>query len=412
MGQASVQVRGPVEETMERIPVRLSRAGEVLQLVRSGTASTTSEIAATMSVARSTVSERIALLLRNGLLVPDGEVAPGRGRPSVRYAFNAQAGLVLTVQLGMSGSRVALMDLSAEVLASRTVDVDLSLGPEHVFDTVIGALVEHLRSLDADRTQLRGVGLGVPSSTELAAIHTSGAGQARGWAGFDVAAHVQDLLAVPVYVDQDVNLLALAEQRSSWPGAKVFACVKVGTSIACGIVIDGQVFRGGSGLAGQIAHTPVAGSTAQCDCGNVGCLNATASGAALVTKLRSVSDFSGSSTRELSQQARAGDLAAIQAIRQAGRDVGEVLAGVVNALNPEVLAVWGYLDDAGDYLLAGVRESIYASALSAAGEALTITHASLGSDAGIRGAATAVIERFLEPSAIDGWIHQAENRAH
>ncbi len=363
-----------------------------------------------MSVARSTVSERIALLLRNDLLVPAGEVALGRGRPSVRYAFNAQAGLVLTVQLGMSGSRVALTDLSAHVLASRTVDADLTLGPEAVFDTVIETLEDHLRGIGADRTHLRGVGLGVPSSTELAAIHASDEEQLRPWANFDVVRHVQELLAVPVYVDQDVNLLALAEHRSSWPSAKVFACVKVGTSIGCGIVIDGQVFRGGNGLAGQIAHTPVAGSTAQCDCGNVGCLNATASGAALVAKLRSATDFSGTSTRELSQRARAGDVTAIQAIRQAGRDVGEVLAGVVNVLNPEALAVWGYLDDAGDYLVAGIRESIYASALSAAGEALTITHATLGSDAGIRGAATAVIEKFLEPAALDGWIHQAENR--
>ncbi|HIZ36185.1 MAG TPA: ROK family transcriptional regulator [Candidatus Ruania gallistercoris] len=411
MGQASPQVSSPGRVTAERVPVRVSRAGEVLQLVRSGAASTTSEIATTMSVARSTVSERIALLLRNDLLIPDGEIAPGRGRPSVRYAFNPEAGLVLTVQLGMSGSRVAITDLSARVLASRTVDVDLNLGPQHVFDTVLATLDEHLSGIDADRTHLRGVGLGIPSSTELAAIEPTGAGDGQPWASFDVAGYVQGLLGVPVYVDQDVNLLALAEHRSSWPSAKVFLCVKAGTSIGCGIVIDGQVFRGGTELAGQIAHTPVPGSTAQCDCGNLGCLNATASGAALVAKLQATHDFSGSSAREVSQRASAGDVAAIQAIRQAGRDLGHVLAGVVNLLNPEVLAVWGYLDDAGDYLLAGVRESIYSSALSASGAALTMTHATLGSDAGIQGAATAVIEQFLEPAALDGWIYQAESRA-
>lgn len=410
MGQVSPQVRSPERATAERVPVRVSRAGEVLQLVRSGAASTTSEIAATMSVARSTVSERIALLVRNDLLIPDGEATPGRGRPSVRYAFNPEAGLVLTVQLGMSGSRVAVTDLSAQVLASRTVDVELSLGPHQVFDTVFATLDEHLDSIGAGREHLRGVGLGVPSSTELAAIQPSGAA-GRPWQGFDPAGYIAEQLAVPVYLDQDVNLLALAEHRSSWPDAKVFLCVKAGTTIGCGIVIDGQVFRGGTELAGQIAHTPVPGSTAQCDCGNLGCLNATASGAALVSRLRSTDGFTGSSAREVSERAGAGDVTAIQAIRQAGRDLGQVLAGVVNVLNPEVLAVWGYLDDAGDYLLAGVRESIYSSALSASGAALTITHATLGSDAGIRGAATAVIEKFLEPAALDGWIHQAETSA-
>lgn len=412
MGQASAQVRGTGEGPGERVPVRVSRAGEVLQLIRSGTANTTTEIAATMSVARSTVSERIALLLRNDLLVPAGEVTPGRGRPSVRYAFNPEAGLVLTVQLGISGSRVAITDLSAQVLASRTVDIDLNLGPHQVFDAVTGALDEHLRGLGAAREHLRGVGLGVPSSTDLAAAQPSAQGHHRPWQGFDVAGYVNELLDVPVYVDQDVNLLALAEHRSSWPDAKVFLCIKAGTTIGCGILIDGQVFRGGTELAGQIAHTPVSGSTAQCDCGNLGCLNATASGAALVARLRSTDSFTGSSVREVSERASAGDVAAIQAIRQAGRDLGQVLAGVVNALNPEVLAVWGYLDDAGDYLLAGVRESIYSSALSAAGAAVTITHASLGSDAGIQGAATAVIEKFLEPRALDGWIHRVESAAN
>lgn len=411
MGQTSLQVSAPAREGGESVPVRSSRAGEVLHLVRSGAAATTSQIAALMSVARSTVTERIELLVRNGLLVPDGEVALGRGRPPVRYAFNARAGLVLAVQLGMSGSRVALTDLSGRVLVSRTVDVDLTLGPPQVFATLIDTLDEHLTGIGATRDQLRGVGLGVPGRTELAAVRTSGDDRTRPWDDFDVAGHVREALGVPVYVDQDVNLMALAEHRSSFPGAKVFACVKVGTTIGCGIVIDDQVFRGGTGLAGEIAHTPVKGSTAQCDCGNQGCLNATASGAALVTRLRSEDGSSAVSARELSQRAAAGDVGAIQAIRQAGREVGEVLAGVVNLLNPEALAVWGYLDDAGDYLLAGVREAIYTGALPAASESVTIAHAALGDDAGVQGAATAVLEELLKPSVVDGWIHEAETRA-
>lgn len=411
MAQPFLQVSEPIGGAVESLPVRFSRAGEVLHLVRTGAATTTSQIAAVMSLARSTVGERLDLLSRHGLLVADRAVSPGRGRPSLRYAFNAEAGLILAVHLGISGSRVALTDLSARVLASRTVDVDLKLGPQRVFDTVLETLNEHLQSIGGLREQLRGVGLGVPGRTELAAIRASGEDQARPWDDFDVAGHMRKALNVPVYVDQDVNLMALAEHRSSWPTAKVFACVKVGTVIGCGIVINNQVFRGGKGLAGEIAHTLVKGSTAQCDCGNRGCLNATASGAALIAQLHSANGISASSTREIAHRAAGGELAAIQAIRQAGREVGEVLAGVVNLLNPEVLTVWGYLDDAGDYLLAGVRESIYTGTLPAANESLTITHATLGDDAGVRGAATIVIEHLMEPTAIDAWIHRAETAA-
>ncbi|WP_089773095.1 ROK family transcriptional regulator [Ruania alba] len=386
----------------------MARAGEVLRLIRSGKATTTTQLAEVMSLARSTVSERIDLLVRNGLLVPDGEVTLGRGRPPVRYAFNAQAGYVLAVQLGMSGARIALTDLTARVLTSRTVDVDLSLGPQRVFDTVIEELDDDLRAVGSTREQLRGVGLGVPGRTELSSIRSRGEHQVRPWSDFDVAGHIKSALHVPVYVDQDVNLLALSEHRSSWPSTQVFVCVKVGTTIGCGIVLNDEVFRGGAGLSGEIAHTPVQGSTHQCDCGNIGCLNATASGAALVAQLRGQDGSSSLSTRDVAQRAAAGDVAAIHAIRQAGRHVGEVLAGVVNLLNPEVLAVWGYLDDAGEYLLTGVREAIYSGALPAASESLVITRATLGNDAGVQGAATAVIEQIMKPAAIDGWIHQAE----
>lgn len=414
MTNSEVQVNSASEPLSDGhwVPTRIARTGEVLALVRRGAAATVAELAELMSVARSTVSERVELLVRNGLLVRMGPSAVGRGRPSVRYAFNPAAGITLAVQLGLSGARLAVTDLSGSVLTSKTVDVDLKRGPRDVLEALFASLNDQMEQIGAGPADVRGVGLGIPANAELASIAVSDKSQTHQWDGFDFAGYVRGVLGTPAYVDRDVNLLALAEQRSSWPEAKVFACVKAGTSIACGVVIDGEVLRGTSGLAGEIAHTRVTDSMAQCDCGNRGCLGATAGGEALVARLNH-DGLKVASTRDIAHRARRGDVAAIHAVRQAGRELGEVLAGVVNLLNPEVLAVWGYLDDAGEYLLAGIRESIYTAALPEASESLTVTHASLGNDGGVRGAATAVVEQILDPTAVDAWIHRREppNRA-
>lgn len=395
----------------EPVPSRVARSGEVLDLVRSGAAVTTSEIAATMGVSRSTVTERVDLLVQHRLLVPDGASQTGRGRPSVRYAFHGGAGLTLAAQVGLSGTRVAVTDLDGTVLVSRTVDVDLHLGPEEVLATVVAALEEQLAAVTGrcGTARVHGVGVGVPGPVELATTCGPSGAADHPWEGFDVAGHLSASLGLPVYVDQDVNLLALGEHRSGWPDARVFLCVKVGTAIGCGILVDGKVLRGGTGLAGEIGHTAVAGSTRQCACGNRGCLNAVASGAALVPALADLG-VQVASTREIARRAMEGDVTVAQVVRQAGREVGDVLAGAINLLNPDVVVVWGYLADARDHLLAGIRESVYAKAVPAASQGLSIVRAALGNDAGIHGAATTIIEQTLRPEAVDAFISRERTR--
>ncbi|ACQ82040.1 ROK family protein [Beutenbergia cavernae DSM 12333] len=393
---AHIDSRGP--GGADGAPARIAGAGSILQLIRSGSAVTISRIAATLGVSRSTVTERVDLLMSSGLVESDGETQMGRGRPSARFAFRPDTGLTVGIQLGMSGSRVAVTDLAGEVLTSRTVDVDVATGPHVVLDAVCEAVDDELALVGREREELWGAAVGVPGRVELATADVTP--DSPSWAGFDVAAHVGAALGVPVRMGRDVSMLALAEHRYNWPDARVLLCVKVGTAIGCGIVVDHRTIDGGAGLAGEIGHTAVSGSTAQCPCGNRGCLNATSAGAALLPRLAEMG-VTASSTREIMRLALQGDPTTAQLVRQAGREVGEVLAGAINLLNPDVVVVWGYLADARDNLLAGIREAVATRAVPPATESLTIARASLGEDAGTLGAATLAIEMLLEPAAID-----------
>ncbi|OEV06059.1 hypothetical protein AN216_00745 [Streptomyces oceani] len=411
---------------------RTARAGEVLDLVRRGRASTTSQIAQQMGLARSTVAERVELLRAHGLLEQGPDVGAGggsgdsrdsgsggsrdsaasgtarRGRPPSVLTFNPGAGLVLTAQLGMSAIRAAVTDLHGRILWSRFVDLDIGYGPDVVLARVEREFTRGLTALGASPARVHGISVGVPGTVELGTTQPPPSGPTRPWIDYPIAERLANLYPGPVFVEPDINLLALGEHRGAWPDAPVFVLLKVGTVIESGIVIGDRVARGAAGLAGEIGHTHVPGASAECACGNVGCLSAIASGGALARTLNDGGHAIGTA-REVAEAANGGVLEARQAVREAGREIGEVLAGVINLLNPQVISIWGYLADAGDHLFAGVHESVYRYAVHAATRNLRIERSRLGDDASTRGAAAMVVERTLLPEAIDRYIQRAQD---
>jgi predicted NBD/HSP70 family sugar kinase len=206
-----------------------------------------------------------------------------------------------------------------------------------------------------------------------------------------------------VFTDRDVNYLALGEHRTSWPDSSALLCLKVGTVIAAGLVINGEVVRGAGGLFGEIGHTKIAGATAPCACGSRGCLNTVAGGAVLADTLRA-KGHDAHTARDVTTLAGRGIVDALEAVRDAGVQIGEVVAAAINLLNPDVVTVWGYLVDAGEPFLAGMHEAIYKNALPSSARVLTLEPSRLGDDAGIRGAALTVIEHALSPERVDGYF--------
>lgn len=410
---ASGQIR-PVPTAGERLgagapnrslPPRLARTGEVLDLVRRGVAVTTTDLASAMSVVRSTVSERLDILLRHGLLVPAGDTSPGRGRPATVHAFNQRAGVTLTAQVGMSGVHVAVTDLGGDVLWSNHVQFDAARGPDAMFALLEGEFASGLESLDSAKVRVHGIGIGLPGELAIDPPRPGADDGASTWAGDPIASQLTEAFDCPVFIDRDVNFLALGEHRSAWPDAKMFLCLKVGTVIACGLVIDGRVVRGATGLFGEIGHAKVPGNDAICHCGSAGCLNAVAGGAALAETLAQ-RGFDAHSARDLAVLARQGVTEAGRAVRQAGHQIGDVIATAINLLNPDVVTVWGYLADASDQFLAGMHEAIYRDGLPPAARAATLERSRLGDHAGIYGAALTVIDHTLRPDAVDRFVAQ------
>lgn len=387
---------------------RVEGSGEVLALIRTGRARTIGELAVAMDMARSTVAQRVELLQAAGLVLVAAVGAaelPGRGRPPTVLRFNARSGVVLVAHVGMTGARVAVTDLDGATLAERFAAFAVSDGVDAVAGHLREALVGVLEASDRDRSEIRGVGVGLPSAVELATARGSGIAAADPWDA-PVTEALRAAFGVPVFVDNDVNMLALGEQRSCWRDTEVLLCLKVGTVLGCGTVIGGEVVAGAQGVAGDIGHMSVPGDRTPCGCGNVGCLDAVASGRVLAARLRGAGLAVGDA-RDVARLAREGVPEAVRAVRAAGRSIGEVLAYAVNLLNPGVVAVWGYLAEAEAPLFAGLRESVYQRSQPAATRTLQLVRARMGDGAGLAGTAMMVVSRILGPDALDAQLTAA-----
>ncbi|GAA2902876.1 ROK family protein [Microbacterium esteraromaticum] len=385
-------------------------AGDMLQTLLDGRARTKADLVHLTGLARSTVSSRVDALLASGLISPAGEGASTGGRPPSRVAFNPQAGAVLAADLGASHATTAVADLSGRILASRTRQIDIASGPTAVLEAALSDWALLLDEMSAQGMPVVGVGIGVPGPVEHSTGQPYNPPIMPGWDRFDVPGYVQRTFDVPVLVDNDVNILALGEQAMSFPDASDLIFVKVATGIGAGIISGGQLQRGAKGSAGDLGHVRVPYSPdSSLQPGDERELEELASGTAIAGALRA-QGLEAESSADVVELVRSGNVAAIEATRQAGREVGEVLATVVNLLNPSIIVLGGSVARAGEHLLAGVREVVYRRSIPLATQHLAIVQTQAGERAGVLGAAIMVAREVLSPANVDALVARGASR--
>jgi len=385
-------------------PTAPSGPGQLFQLLRDGKARTRAEIMELTGLARTTVVSRLDALLGAGLIEAAGEAASSGGRPPSRFAFRASRRIVLAADIGGAHATLAIADLGGTILARCSQPRDIADGPESVLAWIAATGRELIQDLGRDEEELAGIGIGLPGPVEHETGRPVNPPIMPGWDGFDVPARLAQEWQVPVLVDNDVNIMALGEQHTHWSSHREFLFVKLATGVGSGIIAGGRLQRGADGTSGDIGHVRVPdGEDVPCRCGNTGCLEAVASGPALAGKLRAQGLEAERGSDVVALAAR-GEVAAIHALRQAGRDLGEVLAFCVNVLNPSVIVVGGTLAQAGDPLMAGAREAVYRRSQPLATRHLRIEPSRAGADAGILGASRLVIEHLLSPESIEAAI--------
>jgi predicted NBD/HSP70 family sugar kinase len=371
--------------------LRAENTRRLIEALRVRGSASRAELARATGLSRSTVSTLTADLLAGGLVVERAEQhlehrAVQSGRPPVLLTLDPSAGVAVGIDFGHSHVRVAISDLGHEILAEdiRAVDVDANA------DVAIGQgaeLVEELLAQAGARVGAAiGVAMGVPGPIELDTGTVGAAVLTPGWVGVRPADEMERRLGVAVRVENDANLGALAE--TTWgagAGARDVAYLKISSGLGAGLVLDGRIYHGGAGTAGELGHTPVEESGAVCRCGNRGCLETVASAPGVLEPLRRAygADLS---LHDALERAAAGDQGCRRVIADAGGYVGRAVAALCNLINPDRVIVGGELSVAGDLLLDPIREAVGRYALPTAAAHVQVVAGVLGERAEVLGA--------------------------
>ncbi|MGP3977805.1 ROK family transcriptional regulator [Streptomyces sp. 8N114] len=371
----------------------------VVRAVRMAGSLTQAEIARTTGLSAATVSNIVRELKDAGTV----EVTPtsSGGRRARAVSLSADAGIVVGVDFGHSHLRVAVGNLAHTVLAEDAEPIDVDASAEQGFDRAEQLVRRLVGESGISPAKVIGIGLGVPGPIDMETGVLGSTAILPGWVGTNPRDELTTRMGVPVYVDNDANLGALGEQVwGAGHGARDLAYIKVASGVGAGLVINGQIYRGPGGTAGEIGHITLDESGPVCRCGNRGCLE-TFTAARYVLPLLHSSHGTDLTMARVVRLAAEGDPGCRRVIADIGRHIGSGVASLCNLLNPSRVVLGGDLAEAGDLVLGPVRDSVARYAIPSAARRLKVLPGELDSRAEVLGALALVLNEMGDTTLVD-----------
>ncbi|MGV8977039.1 MAG: ROK family protein [Cellulomonas sp.] len=380
---------GPARQPGSQTALRSLNVQRVVGMLTTAGASTQAELARHTGLSTATVSSIVRSMIDRGIVTTSPTTSSGRRAVLVRLE---DRGIVpVGIDLGRTHVRVCLATLGYEVIAERSMALPHERRPHEGIDAAAGLLADLLAESSVPASAVVGVGVGIPGPIDNRSGHVLEGPLWPEWDDLDPQRALEERLGVPVFLDNDANLGALAEV--TWgPHSAVenLVFLKLGSGIGCGLIVGGQPYHGHLGIAGEIGHSPISDTGPLCRCGNRGCLEMAASTSTMIDLLdRGTTPRL--TTDDIVRQALAGDTATLRVIEDAGVATGRALASVVNLINPQVVVVGGPLAVLDEVLLAPVRRGLLRYAIAVAGQTTRLVVSSLDDRAEVLGAAALVL---------------------
>ncbi|MGA5046580.1 ROK family transcriptional regulator [Streptomyces arboris] len=377
----------------------------VVRAVRMAGSLTQAEIARSTGLSAATVSNIVRELKDGGTVEVTPTSAGGRRARSV--SLSGDAGIVIGVDFGHTHLRVAVGNLAHQVLAEESEPLDVDASSAEGFDRAEVLVKRLIEATGIGPDKVIGVGLGVPGPIDVESGTLGSTSILPGWTGINPSEELSGRLGVPVYVDNDANLGALGELVwGSGRGVKDLAYIKVASGVGAGLVIDGTIYRGPGGTAGEIGHITLDESGPVCRCGNRGCLE-TFTAARYVLPLLQPSHGPGLTMERVVQLAREGDPGCRRVIGDVGRHIGSGVANLCNLLNPSRVVLGGSLAEAGELVLGPIRDSVSRYAIPSAARQLSVVPGALGGRAEVLGALALVLSEMGDSTLLESTLPAA-----
>ncbi|GAB4539827.1 MAG: xylose repressor [Anaerolineales bacterium] len=397
--------------------VRETNLSLALRLIHERAPISRAQVAQAAGLNKSTVSSLVDDLIARNLVHEVGVNSAGAGRPATMLEVNPQAGNIIGVEFGVDFVSVAVTDFVGNILWRRREETNPAEGQEKIINQTLRIVQEAQTQNKKRGTRFLGIGLATPGTVDVEDGILVFAPNLH-WHQVPFREIFSKATNLKTFIENDANAATMAEHL--FGGAKQlndFIFVFAGIGIGSGLFLNGKLYRGKNGYAGEIGHSPISAGPAQnvCHCGNRGCWETYANQYSILQRIQARLEVKRNSVIPqlleekqcalsiplIKQAADAGDAEALESFAEAGRAMGQGFAGLVNILNPETIILGGPLAIAGDYLLPSVREMIARHALPEIGQQAEIVLSTFGSDASLIGAIAIVVDDVLSnPSQV------------
>lgn len=348
------------------------------------------ELARKLNITRAAITSIINDLQSIGM-VDEVEGQSHSGRKPIVLEITPNHGHVVGIDIGATHATILLANYAAHVIKDLEWPLKIGDGPQNVLNQVNQQLQELLKESGIGIENIKAICVGVPGPVVLHAGMVSEPPIMPGWDKFPIENYIKSLWNVPVSVGNDAELGAIGEWAyGAGRGEENLAYIKVGRGIGAGLLLDGQIYRGADGSAGEIGHFTIDENGPLCSCGNRGCLEALAGGEAVAkraraavksgqrTELSLIEPIEEIQSRDVIAAACNGDLLSQQILSDAGAHLGTAISGLVNLFNPSIIIIGGGVSQIGDLLLEPIRRTVQRRSLKMASKRLRITTALLG----------------------------------
>lgn len=380
----------------------------ILETIRRNGGVARRDIAKTTGLSPTTVTKFTEKLIRENLIRERGTIPSSGGRKPIKLNINPNSAYAIGVEIGSANLRVLLVNLKGKILLQRE-ETHSQEGKEKILNKVKKMIHQEIRELSFPREKIKGIGIGISGVVE----HQKGiclfCHHMQGWENTNLKEIFEKEFNLPTVVDDSSRTAATAVKNYEVDkDIKNLIYLGIGIGVGSGVFINGRLYRGTKGLAGELGHTTVDENGPRCSCGNRGCLEALVSGPAITARTKKLLEERVNSLlaeqeitpEAIGKAARKEDKLALNIIAKTGRYLGIGIANIINIFDPEVIVLGGGIGQMGELLLPAIQGTVKLRALQAAARGVEIKFTQLGSEAAALGAATLVLDNLFHTSLV------------
>ena len=343
-----------------------------------------------------TVSNHVRTLIKKGFVIETKKGISSGGRKPIQLMINPHKAYIFSIEIEVNQIKIVMFDLEIKVITKSIIPIIYKDDYMKTLKQVFFEMDKMIEEKDLKLDNLLGIGVAVPGLIDKVKGILEFAPN-LGWKNVPISKIFKDKFNLPITLNNEAKAAAIGERESTYPKINNMVFVSINEGIGCGIFINGELYRGASGNAGEFGHIIIATNGPLCHCGNKGCWEKFASESYIVNRYLKLSNSNKELTKkEVYQLGKKGHKKIIEIFKETGRSIGIGLVNIINGLSPELVVIGGGIVEIKDYIYDEIVKILEESALSISYRSVKIKFSKLGSLAAVYGMADLIINERIK----------------